>query len=116
MTEPFEHNHSAPDPVPTQPPASQAVQPEEDLRASEQTVPANPAPPPLAGKRRGTRRRSRVPARAAEANRATDVPPPVQHYDACGGVWPAGVAPAAQPPGCLGPTFYDAGPAFSPGA
>jgi hypothetical protein len=115
MSEPFENNHSAPDPVPSQPEASQPAQPEDDLRGAEQPVPASAAPPPSAGKRRGTRRRTRVPARAAGPYRPTDVPPPVQHYVACGGVWPAGVARGGQLPGCLGPTFYDAGPAFSPG-
>jgi hypothetical protein len=106
MSEPFENNHSSPDAVPPQRPTSQPVQPENELRGSEQPVLASPAPPPPARRRRGTRRRSRVPARAAGAYRATDVPPPVQHYDACSGVWPAGAAPAGQPPGCPGPTFY----------
>jgi hypothetical protein len=116
MSEPFENNQSAPDPVPAQPPTSQPAQPEHDLRGSEQPVPASPAPHPPAGKRRGSWHYTSPAARARMPCRPTDLPPPVRHYDACGRGSAASPALAGAPPAGPGPTHYTARPAVSPGA
>jgi hypothetical protein len=116
MSEPFENNHSAPDPVPTQPPTSQPVQPEDELRGSGQPGSGSQSPPAPAANRRGGWDYTSVLGRAPVPCRRTDLPPPVRHYDACGRGSPASPALAAAPPACPGPTHYSVPPADSPGA
>jgi hypothetical protein len=110
MSDRFQSNDPVPDPVPAQRPMSRPPQPQDAPPGSKRRVRARQGPPSPAGKRRGDRHHVRVPARTPVACRPTDLPPPVMHYDACGSGSPAGAAPAGKPSGCLGPTFYHAGP------
>jgi hypothetical protein len=114
MSDPSQSSDLGPDPVPAEAPTSQPARLQDHRPSSRQAVPASQPPPPPAGNRRGRRPHARVPARAAGPYRATDAPPPVQHYDACGRGSVAGEAPAGKPRGCFRPTIYDAGPAGAP--
>jgi hypothetical protein len=115
MSDPFESNDPAPEPAPAEPPASRPADPAVIPPGSRQPVPASQSAPSPAGNGRGSWHYTSVPTRARVACRSTDLPPPVMHYDACGRGSSAGVALARKLPGCLGPTYYDAGPAVTPG-